>query len=327
MNSGNLNIDNFINSINNSSIESGMNSNLAQHPSYDLSQIIIKKLQIAAENVSVYNINANKLKADISLNNGIFNVNNFRFNLANGLMDGSAGYNIGTQKSDFDLNVKNADADLLVNSLFGLKGQIYGDLDGHITLTCSGSNQAECLHNLSGNTVFQVRDGKMPKLGSLEYLLRAGNLLKSGLTGLSINGIIDIIVPLKTGNFDFIKGSINIKNGIADNIQILTNGKNLNLFITGEYNLSTFVADMYVFGRLSKKISTPFGPFGNASLNTLFNTIPGVNLSSTSDKSLINGINKLPGVELSNKLYRVFAAEIHGDITGEDYVESFRWVE
>ena len=79
--------------------------------------------------------------------------------------------------------------------------------------------------------------------------------------------------------------------------------------------------------RLSKKIANALGPVGNSSLNTLFNTIPGVNLNTTKDFSIINDINKIPGIELSNKLYRIFAVEVHGDISGDEYVDSFRWVE
>ncbi len=322
-----LNIDNFISSLNDSSVELVDNDSKSEYTNFDLSQLIIKKFFIFAKNVYVNNFNANKLEALITLNNGKFSVENFKFNLAKGEMNGSAGYDMKSNHYDFDLNVHNADADSLTKAIFDIKGQIYGDLDGKMTLSCKGSNQAECLKSLNGYSAFQVKDGRMPKLGSLEYLLKAGNLLKSGITGLSINGILDLVVPLKTGNFDYIKGAISIKDGIADNIQIITNGKDLNLFITGEYNLSTYIADMYVFGRLSKKIATPFGPIGNASLNTLFNTIPGVDLNKTDDKGLINGINKIPGLELSSKLFRVFAAEIHGDITGEDYVESFRWIE
>ena len=167
----------------------------------------------------------------------------------------------------------------------------------------------------------------MPKLGSLEYLLKAGNLLKGGLTGLSINGIIDFITPLKTGHFESIKGGIEINNGIADKIQILSTSKDLSIYITGDYNFSNYFANMYVFGRLSKNISTLLGPIGNVSLNTLFNAIPGVDLSEPSNEKLLNLINKIPMLELSNKAYRVFAAEIIGDINGEDYVKSFRWVE
>ncbi|MBR2526386.1 hypothetical protein IKE67_07965, partial [bacterium] len=115
--------------------------------------------------------------------------------------------------------------------------------------------------------------------------------------------------------------------GVMNKIQISSEGKDLNLFIIGEYDIASKLASMYVFGRLSRKISTILGPVGNLSLNTLFNTIPGVNLSKSSDTGLINNINKIPGLELSNKMFRVFAAEIHGDISGDDYVDSFRWIE
>ena len=40
----------------------------------------------------------------------------------------------------------------------------------------------------------------MPKLGSLEYLLKAGNLIKGGITNLSINSVIDIISALTESN-------------------------------------------------------------------------------------------------------------------------------
>ena len=136
-----------------------------------------------------------------------------------------------------------------------------------------------------------------------------------------------MITPLKTGNFDSISGLISVNNGVTDKLQILSSGKDLSLFMTGEYNFSNYNANMYIFGRLSKKISTMLGPIGNASLNTLFNTIPGVNLNKIEDKSLLNEINKLPILELSDKLYRVFTVKIHGDITGENFVDSFRWIE
>ena len=85
-----------------------------------------------------------------------------------------------------------------------------------------------------------------------------------------------------------------------------------------------FNADMEVFGMLSKKISTMFGPIGNLSLNTLFNAIPGVDLSKNTE--ILDKINKIPGIELSGKAYRRFIAEIKGNINGEDYVTSFKWI-
>ena len=164
----------------------------------------------------------------------------------------------------------------------------------------------------------------MPKLGSLEYLLKAGNLITGGITGLSINGIIDLITPLKTGNFESISGDIKVKDGIADGINVYSKGKDLNLYLTGSYNISTLVADMEVYGSLSKNFSTLLGRIGNASLNRLFNAIPGVNINEVNPQSTSN-INKIPNFDKNNVL-RVFKADIFGDINGSNYVKSFRWI-
>ncbi len=322
-----LNLNTIFEAINNYEISAHSEVKTDYITEVDLKQLLIKKFLVTAKEIFIKNNNVKDLIANVSLNSGILKIDRFKFNLAKGEMDGFVSYNINNKASNCDLNVVNVDANELSSSLFDVNGQIYGGLDGQINLSCKGDNHAACLKSLAGHVAFRVKDGKMPKLGSLEYLLRAGNLLKSGITGLSVNNIIELIIPLKTGSFDEIKGTISINNGIADKIQIISNSKELNLFVIGEYDLTSKIADMYVFGRLSKKISNILGPVGNLSLNTLFNTIPGINLNTSSDTGLINGINKIPGLELSNKLFRVFAAEIHGDISGEDYVESFRWIE
>lgn len=326
---GNFNVDHILDMFNkieiNSSREITANSNDLSIVNFN--QILINKFDIIANSINLDNINAKDLLATMSLKNGKVNLEKFKFKLAKGTLDGSGGYDLHLKKSNFDLYVSDVDADSLLSSMLDVKGQLYGDLSGQLNLTCSGVDQADCLKTLNGNGAFIIKDGRMPKLGSLEYLLKAGNLIKSGITGLSINGIIDLITPLKTGNFASIKGSIEIHDGVADKIQILSTGKDLNIFITGEYNFSNYIANMYVFGRLSKKISTVLGPIGNVSLNTLFSAIPGVDLNDPSNTKILNDLNKIPMFELSNKAFRVFAVEIFGDINGDNYVQSFRWVE
>ena len=223
-----------------------------------------------------------------------------------------------------NLNAESISANDITWALFDLNNQIYGDLTGDVSLTCNGLDFNHCMETLSGNTEFNVKDGRMPKLGSLEYLLKAGNLVKGGLTGISINGVIDLLAPSKTGDFEDIFGSIRIKDGVARNIEITTNGDDLSMFIGGTYNFATSIADMEVLGLLSRKISTMFGPIGNVSINTLFNVIPGVDLSK--DSLVLERINKIPGIELSSKAYRKFIAEIKGNINGDDYVTSFKWI-
>lgn len=131
-----------------------------------------------------------------------------------------------------------------------------------------------------------VSHGRMPKLGSLEYLLKASNLVTGGITGLSINGIIDLITPLKTGEFESISGDYTVSDGIAQNINIYSKGRDLNIYVSGAYNIVTSIAEMHVFGSISNNITTVFGKLKNASLNTLLNTIPFLNKNELSPELL-----------------------------------------
>lgn len=292
---------------------------------FNLSSIHFDNLKLKADNIQLRNIKATNFEATTSLNEkGVFDISNFVFNIAQGKLDGKYKYNIKNSDTALNLAAEKINANDITWALFDLNNQIYGDLTGTINLSCNGSNFEHCMQTLNGNTIFNVNNGRMPKLGSLEYLLKAGNLVKGGITGLSINSVIDIISPLKTGEFEDIYGSIRIKDGIARNIEITTKGKDLSLFIGGTYNFATSIAEMEVLGLLSRKISTFLGPVGNMSINTLFNVIPGVDLSK--DSLVLERINKIPGIELSEKAYRKFIAEIKGNINGEDYVTSFKWI-
>ena len=222
------------------------------------------------------------------------------------------------------MKINNADAQIIAENFFDMPGQMFGTVTGEMNVACTGFSSVDCVNTLSGSGKFNVADGRMPKLGSLEYLLKAGNLITGGVTGLSINGIIDLITPLKTGNFKSISGDIRVKDGIAEDINVYSSGDDLNLYMTGSYNLATLVADMEVYGSLSKNFSTILGKIANSSLNTLFNTIPGININEINPKSTSN-INKIPNFDKANTL-RVFKSEIYGDINGSNYVKSFRWI-
>ena len=133
-------------------------------------------------------------------------------------------------------------------------------------------------------------------------------------------------MPIKTGEFSSISGLININTGAANDIQIYSQGKNLSLYIRGSAELIEPNAQMNVYGRLSKKVSTLLGPIGNTSLNTLFNLIPGIKLAD-SNSQIIKDVNKIPMLELSTDSYRFFQATIDGNINGNNYVRTFKWLE
>ncbi len=292
---------------------------------FDINSLIINSLKLKAENIVLRNIHAKNFEAETSLNpDRIFEMKNFVFNIAQGGVKGKYSYNLGNNDIKLNMSADKISANDITWAIFDLQNQIYGDMTGNVNLSCNGDSFEKCLQTLNGLAKFNVKDGRMPKLGSLEYLLKAGNLVKSGITGLSINGVIDLISPMKTGEFSDIFGFINIKDGVANDIEITTQGKDLSLFIGGTYNFATSNADMEVLGLLSRKISTMFGPIGNISVNTLFNLIPGVDLSK--DGSVIEKINRIPGIEITDKAHRKFIAIIKGNINGDNYVTSFKWI-
>lgn len=292
---------------------------------FDLSQVIIKNARLEADKIKVRNINADNFSSDFKFVDKKVDVNNFKFDIAEGSVIGDFKHDVINHNTSMSLKLNQANAAMMSEALFDLKGQVYGLLNGEFNLSCVGDNSEACFKTLSGNGTFKIADGRMPKLGSLEYLLKAGNLFKSGFTGLSINSLIDIVTPLKTGNFDSISGNVHIKDGIADNINIYSSGNDLNMYMTGNYDIVTSIADMKIFGSLSKNITTVFGKIKNASLNTLFNTIPGVN-DSTEKLLLQENISKIPNIKDVTNIYRIFTVDVNGDINGTDYVKSFRWV-
>lgn len=324
---GNLDVNEIVKSLNKIQLETDLQG-VVPDQKFSIGDLIIKKAKIKADSVFVKNIFAKDLTADFSLNEKLqFDLNNFKFIVAEGNVKGDFKYNFLNSKSSLSLHVEKVNANAMAEALFDLPNQIYGSLAGDTTLSCNGRTHKTCMDTLSGKGGFSVTDGKMPKLGSLEYLLKAANLVKGGLMGLTINGLIDLVTPLKTGNFDNINGSFSIDSGIANDIQIFSKGKDLSMFLTGTYNFSTVIADLDIFGRLSKRVSTVLGPVGNTSLNTLFNTIPGLNLDETNKAEFINKLNKIPGFELNDKKYRIFSVKIYGDINGDNYVQSFKWIE
>ncbi len=292
----------------------------------DYTNFIVNNAKISADKILIDKIIADNYISTLEIGRDkILKLKNFNFDLAEGTVTGNITHNYSNDKLYLDLTLNKANAAQMAETLFKIKGQLYGLANGKISISCDAKNDKTCLATLSGNGNFEIQDGKMPKLGSLEYLLKAGNLISNGLTGLTINGLIDLLSPLKSGEFKTISGDFTMKDGVADEINIYSSGKDLNLYINGKYNLSSAVADFTIFGSLSKDVTTVINKVKNLSLNTLLKTIPGVKKDSNSE--FATEIAKIPNANDINNIYKFFRVIINGDINGENFVKSFEWVE
>lgn len=303
-----------------------IHNELFEFQPFDYTNFIIHNSTLTADRIVIDKIEAQNFSGNVEIDKDkVLNVKNFRFNMADGSVDGNITHRYDDNKLSLVMNLNQADAANIAETLFNLKGQIYGLANGKISLNCNAENEKVCLSTLSGDGYFDIQNGKMPKLGSLEYLLKAGNLINRGLTGLTINGVIDLLSPLKSGEFKNIKGDFKITDGVADDINIYSNGKDLNLYITGNYNLDNSIADFRVFGSLSKEVTTMINKVKNLSLNTLLKTIPMVNREKENEFS--DEIAKIPMSNEINNIYRFFMVIINGDINESGFVKSFEWVD
>lgn len=291
----------------------------------DPRQIVIKNATVTADKIKIKELKANDFISHMSIDNKMLaKVNDYKFKLANGTVSGKAECNLLTNILKLSTHIENSNAQTISESLFDMKSQFYGILSGDMNFSCKGKSPDECLRSLSGDGQFIITDGKMPKLGSLEYLLKATNIVSSGITRVSINGIIDLITPLKTGEFKSITGHYNIEDGIVKDLEVFSKGKDLNLYLSGSYNIENYVANMEIYGTLSSNIASVFGKLKNLSLNTLLNTIPFLNNTEYSPK-VTEKIEKIPSDDKSS-VSRIFAVIVDGDINGYNYVKSFKWV-
>ncbi len=289
--------------------------------------LVILKGSAQAQDVELYDIKAQNLAMNFSNPSGyMFNIDDLRFDIAGGSVVSRGNFDVDSMLFDIDSTLSDCDANTLSKNFLGLDNQIYGRMNADINLKGKIPQNAQEIRLVTGMVNFSVNNGKMPKLGSLEYLLRAGNLIKSGILGFTLNNLIEVLTPYKTGEFSTIRGSFNLEEGKIKALEIFSKGGNLSLFIYGGYDIVNDNADIEILGRLSKNISNLLGAAGNASLNSLINTLTGSKLKAGAKSQIIDNVNKIPLIEISSQDYRLFLAKIKGKLNSEDYVKSFNWL-
>jgi len=107
----------------------------------------------------------------------------------------------------------------------------------------------------------------------------------------------------------------------------INEGKNLSLYLEGEYSLFENFADIKIYGKLSQKISNALGALGNASINQFIEIISQSKRNKNEkDIKLQEKLNKIPPLETQESEPRFFKAKVLGDINKENYIKSFDWI-
>ena len=299
----------------------------------ELPPIIIENGKLNANELVISNLITSNVNSDFNFTpDWLLSMNNINFETAGGTIVGQVFYNMSTAELSGNLKVQNMEANAAATTLLSLPNEVYGTLNGIAEFRSRGRSSRELIANSNGTSTFQITKGRLVRLGSLEYLLRAANVVQSGIAGLNLNNILDLIAPQKTGYFQILKGSVTAKDGILKTDGIASRGKNLSMFLTGNLDMVTNNADIRILGRVSKKVSGLLGPVGNLSINTFIDFIPGIGFLPTTPNTgiidIIPGLSRIPVLGLGGKRkYRRFVVLIKGDLYNPTSVKSFRWLD
>lgn len=320
---GYANLENLLTELNKWSIDAYMNTALQSKVTMKISDFIIENGSIDAKQISYKNLPIKDFSANFSLdNNSLLKMTTNNFDITDGKVLGKISYDIRKGNTEAYLTMKNIDSNSTAEAFLGLNNQINGKLNGEAKISTKGFDDISRLKNLSGNISFSVADGNMPKLGSIEYLLRASNIIYSGLTTLSVNNLIELFKPFKQGSFTGINGELHIENGIINDIEIFSKGAGMSLYINGDYDIENSNANIKIFGKLGKNIDNMIGPVGNLSANTLLKFIPREKETNIYEQE----IKKIPEIN-NNKDVKIFRATVEGDINSSNSASSFKWIE
>lgn len=296
--------------------------------------IVIQDGSLNTKELIMRDLITSDVKADVNFTpDGLLSVSDIHMKAAGGVGTGNLYYNAKSTELSLNLTAKNMQANALATTLLRFPNEVYGTLSGQGQFYTSGKTSEEMISNSNGYADFKIYDGRLVRLGSMEYFLRAANVLQCGVGGLNFNNIIDLVVPQKTGYFDKLEGKLDIKDGVINTDEITSSGENLSLFISGNFDMLTNNADTKILGKLSKKVSGLLGPLGSVSVNQFIGYVPGLGFLPTmpGEKGLIElipGLSKIPVLGLDfNQRNRQFVVDINGNLYEQSSVKSFRWLD
>lgn len=289
---------------------------------------IIKKGTLQSSKLVINNLITDDANAEFSFSpDWKLSLDDFYFKTADGEVTGNTSFDFLTYKIRTNLKFKNLKANAVATTLLQMPNEIYGVLNGEAHFSTQGLVRSELIKNSNGHVKFQVISGRLVRLGSLEYLIRAAEVVKSGITGLCINNVCTLLAPQKTGHFDTINVDFKVKDGVLYTDNLVSRGKKLSIYLAGNFDMSTNYSDFTILGKVSKSIMPLLGPIGNLSISKIVNNIPGVASNDKNLARIIPGLEKVPGVDFNDKGFRRFIVNIEGDLYDQKSVKNFRWID
>ncbi len=254
---------------------------------------------------------------EFKLLNDIIMMKNISSELFNGKLAGTINYNLKDEIFTSEIMARNVSAEPIFSIITARKDNISGIMDFDANL----KGELTSKQSLNGNIKFIVNNGRMSTLGKLEHLLYAHNVVADNMLRTSLSVVTKAITLKDTGLFKYLRGEIELVDGIADIKMLQSQGPLMALYIKGQYNPSNDYAKLTVLGRLSDEIVSGLGAFGDFSIKKLMVMLTG---EDSKNNTIIEDFDKIP--QLTSKNTKEFRSVINGTIDKPSSVTSFNWI-
>ena len=290
-------------------------------PAFNLMPLRINSGTIYAEKVlaNIYNspLHMTALSAEFDLKDNVLSLKSISSELFNGKLAGALDFNLKDEHFNSKIQARGVSAAPIFDLISTRKDSVSGIMDFDTNLSGNLSSKQA----LNGNIKFIVHNGRMGTLGKLEHLLYAQNVIADNMLRTSLSVVTKAITLKDTGLFKYLRGDIDLKNGIADVKFLQSQGPLMALFIKGAYNPDSDYAKLVVLGRLSDEIVSGLGVFGDFSFNKLMIMLTG---EDNKYNILPEDIENLP--QLPTKYTKEFRSVINGIVDKPSSVILFNWI-
>ena len=276
---------------------------------------------------------ANSITTDFSMKGENFYLKNMKGNAFNGKFNGDITYNMTNTKTIVDLKGDGMDAEKAIEGAAGIKGALSGTLgfDAKVNLFVY-PNYNDMMKSLKGNLSFRIDKGAFGKIGRLENLLQANNIIGNTVFKTTVASFSNVAAIKNSAQFDYLSGEMSFLNGWANIANIKSTGKSIAYFVAGKYNLINGTANVEILGRLDGAIVKLLGPIGELSAEKILSYIPKLGELTTKYAELLTTdpdrerTKDIPALSTGTDVYKDFKVVFNGGVESTSSVKSFKWL-
>ena len=236
-----------------------------------------------------------------NLKNSIFDFKMQELIFADGTVHAKGFYNFIKDASEIAFEAKNINSNKAANMMLNLQNQIEGTANVKVNLKAK-----HMFRFIDVNTVFEIKEGFLPKLGDTEFMIENSKY--------KLSDIINIDLSQKDLMKDDIKGSFDVHNTELKNIDITTWHELSAMYLEGDYEMEKQLADLQLFWKYSKD-----APKGIRIFGIPFSLILKVAFRPEHSKELYKAqLLKVPDINSDEKNTSYYRIQLKGDINNNN---------